>query len=148
MNFIRAYYIYLNIFFHGIYYTEFGGSLIYIYNIYIKYMLLYWIYFLCRLGRAGENWRPLYVMDDQSRDRFDWFRSTGYFLVLTFYFLCWLWPLGLKSLWGESGWKFFWLWVFPHVPIVRGLNRIHTPTAGAVRWYDVSEPWTPGCRSV
>ena len=53
-------------------------------------MLLYWIYFLNSLGRAGEPWLPLPVVGGLSYTSFGWVRLIGQFMVLTFYRLSWM----------------------------------------------------------
>ena len=125
----------------------FIGGIILFY-LYIKYLLLYCIYFPYSLGSSGEPWPPLTVMDGPSCAQFGWFHSTGCLLVLTFYFLCRIRPSGPKYLWVKSVWKFFWVWVLPGAPIGRFLVRRRPNPAGAVLWSNVLAPCTPGFTGV
>ena len=77
-------------------------------------MLLYWAYLLYCIG--GWQMKPdpsLPVMDCPSCDQSGIVRSTGCLLVINIYSLCQLRLSGQKYLWGGSGWKIFWVWVFP-----------------------------------
>ena len=71
-------------------------------------------------------------------------------IIKRFKFICWcsfftfcrLSTSGPKCLWGDPRWMFFWVWVFPSSPIIRGLVQRCPSTVGAARWTNVPAPFT------
>ena len=110
-------------------------------------MLLYWVGFIYHLGREGEPWPSLSIIGGLYCVHSSRVYSTGFLMVLNFYISSRLRTSGPQYMWGNSEWKFFWIW-FPGTTIGRGLVQSHPPTAGALLWFNVLAPWTLRCTGV